>query len=67
MAMLNDYLTTAEAAEVKKVTVAYIARLIRQQRLKAEKKGGVYLIQRKDLDNIKPAPRPRGRPWPKKD
>ncbi|MBX3004579.1 MAG: helix-turn-helix domain-containing protein [Anaerolineales bacterium] len=64
--MLNDYLTTAEAAEVKKVTVAYIARLIRQKRLKAQKKGGVYFILREDLDRIAPPARPRGRPWPKK-
>ena len=64
--MLYDYLTTLEAAKIKGWTVAYITRLIRQKRLKAEKRGGIYFIRRDDLDHIAPAPRPRGRPWPEK-
>jgi excisionase family DNA binding protein len=58
----NELLTSAEAADIKGWTSRYIVKLIREGRLAAVKKGGIYLIRRGDLESIKPAERTRGRP-----
>jgi excisionase family DNA binding protein len=59
---LDDLLTTTEAADIKGWTSRYIVKLIKAGRLEAIEKGGRYLVKREDLDNIKPAERPPGRP-----
>jgi excisionase family DNA binding protein len=58
----DDLLTTKEAGQIKGWSDRYVAMLIREGRLKAKKKGGIWLIRRKDLDNIEPSERPVGRP-----
>jgi excisionase family DNA binding protein len=63
----DKLLTTTEAAEIMGWTSRYIVKLIKAGRLEAIQKGGRYLILEKDLDNIKPAERPRGRPPAKPD
>jgi len=58
----EDLLTTSEAAKVKGWTSRYIVKLIKAGRLNAINKGGRYFILRSDLDHIRPASRPVGRP-----
>lgn len=56
----EGYITTNEAAAELGVTRQRVLQLIQDGRLKAEKFGNVYMIQRADLSNIEE--RPMGRP-----
>src|SRR5215212_5571765 len=51
MAQLNELLTVKEAAALKQVTEGTVRRRIVRNRLPAQKKGDIWLIQRKDLDS----------------
>ena len=55
-----DYITTNEAGDHLGVTRQRVLQLIQDGRLKAEKFGNVYMIQRADLSNIES--KPMGRP-----
>jgi excisionase family DNA binding protein len=62
---LPDMLTTQQAAEyLGYKTTNWVTSLIRQGRLKAEKFGNVWMINKRDLDDIKDVR--QGRP-PKDD
>lgn len=60
MTRQDDNITTNEAAALRGVTRQRILQLIQDGRLKAEKFGNVYMIQRADLSNIEA--KPMGRP-----
>jgi excisionase family DNA binding protein len=50
MARLSELVTVKEAAALKGVLEGTVRRRIERGRLKAEKKGDIWLIRRKDLD-----------------
>lgn len=50
MARLDDWLTVAEAAELKGVPQATVRQRIGRKRLPAVKKSNGWLIRRRDLD-----------------
>jgi excisionase family DNA binding protein len=56
----DGYITTNEAGDYLGVTRQRVLQLIQEGRLKAEKFGNVYMIQRADLSNIES--KPMGRP-----
>lgn len=56
----SNYITTNEAAGALGVTRQRVLQLIQDGRLKAEKFGNVYMIQRADLSKIEE--KPMGRP-----
>lgn len=56
----TNYITTNEAAGALGVTRQRVLQLIQDGRLKAEKFGNVYMIERADLLNIEE--KPMGRP-----
>lgn len=45
-----DYVSTKEASELTGYSIQYIQRLLRQGKIKAEKKGGMYWI---NLESVK--------------
>lgn len=47
--MTTEYISTAEAAEIAGYGETYIRRLVRQGKLKADKKGGQYWVDRASL------------------
>lgn len=49
-AELTEYISTAEAAEISGYTENYIRRLVRQHKVKAERKSGVYWIDKVSFD-----------------
>ncbi len=63
MAKDLDYIDTAEAAKLLKVTPRRIQQMIHRQELPARSIGGIFLITRSDLDKIpkdrKPGPKPK--------
>jgi excisionase family DNA binding protein len=44
-----DWITTEEASQLTGYSVAHLLLLLRQKRIKAEKKGGQYWVDRGDL------------------
>jgi excisionase family DNA binding protein len=58
----DQLLTTKQVGEVLGLSQRRIVELINEGRLLATKVSHIWLIRRKDLDNIKPALRPVGRP-----
>lgn len=46
---ITEYISTAEAAELAGYGETYIRRLVRQGKLKADKKGGQYWVDRQSL------------------
>ena len=59
---LRGYVTVKEAEEILNLTSQRILVFIHEDRLEAEKVGGVYLIPRKELNRFKKIPRVTGRP-----
>ncbi len=59
---LEDYLTTAEAAQFTGYSLPHIYKLIREQKIKVARFGKAYLVEKQSLENYKPQPvgRPRG-------
>lgn len=53
---LDDWLTTEEVAEKFEVHPRLVLRMIREDRLKATKKGWVWLVHREDLPKLWPPP-----------
>jgi len=58
---MNNLLTTKEVGELINRTAGRVVQLIRAGKLKAELKGGIYLIKKEDADNIV-LRKPTGRP-----
>ena len=50
---MPDYITTEEAADILGYNVKSVRRLIRQGRLRADKKVGVWLIPREVLEEYR--------------
>jgi excisionase family DNA binding protein len=48
----NNYLTSAEAAQILGFSHDYVRKLILQGKLKAEKLGRNWIIEKKNLDKI---------------
>lgn len=46
---MTEYISTAEASELAGYGETYIRRLVRQGKLKADKKGGQYWVDRDSL------------------
>ena len=46
---MADWITTDEAAEISGYSLAHLRDLLRQQKLKAEKRGGHYWIDRTSI------------------
>lgn len=46
---MADWITTDEAVELSGYNIEYIRRLIRNEKVRAEKKGGQYWVERKSL------------------
>ncbi len=57
---LENFLTVADAAKISGLSAPHIYRLIRLQKLKFERFGNQYLVEKNSLKNYKP--RPVGRP-----
>ncbi len=49
MEAMTDYISTAEAAQMAGYTEDYVRRLARTQKVKSDKKGGQYWIDRDSL------------------
>ena len=58
---MEDLLTTREVSEMIDRTPGRVVQLIRAGELAAELKGGIYLIKRKDAENLV-LKKPTGRP-----
>jgi excisionase family DNA binding protein len=50
---MPDYITTEEAAEILGYNVKSVRRLIRRGQLRADKKVGVWLIPREEVEEYK--------------
>ncbi len=63
MNMMNKLITIAIAAEILGLSRIRISQLVATSRIKAEKVGGIWLIDPDDLERFRQLDRPRG--WPK--
>jgi excisionase family DNA binding protein len=52
---LPDYLTVEETAEVLGYHAAYIRKMARNGKLRADKKGGMWLVHREAVENYREA------------
>lgn len=52
---LPDYLTTEEAAKALGSSPDYVRRMLRNGKLRADKKGGIWLIYRDAVESYKAA------------
>ena len=55
MADISEYLTTEEAADILGYSPEYVRRMLRNDKLPAEKKAGVWLIPVSAVKNYKEA------------
>lgn len=54
---LSDWLTTKEVAELYGVPTKAVLRMIREDRLKAQQKGWIWLVHKDDLPGEWPPPK----------
>ena len=52
---MPDYLTTEEAAEALGYSVQYVRRMVRGQKLRADKKAGIWLVYRAAVEDYRKA------------
>jgi excisionase family DNA binding protein len=48
---MADWITTDEAAEISGYNIQHLRALIREQKIKADKKGGQYWVDRQSLSD----------------